>query len=220
MNWIEQIAHLPKKGKYSQFNEDLIIQHILENIEVKNRYFVDIGAGQYSGEMSNTKLLYEQGWEGIGFDGESEGGYIEKAVIKPHNIITTIEENGIAEIPIFFGLLNLDIDSCDYWVLQSVLEFYTPDIICCEFNGCLDPSSRLALAYEDGYMWDGTDKYGFSFLAGYELLFGYNYTVIYNQHDTNLFAIHNRHQLPPFKAVTAKRNQYHPHNPNAIFIEV
>ena len=117
--------------------------------------------------------------------------------------------------------LNLDIDSCDYWVLKAILQTFSPRVICTEFNGCLDPYVKKVLRYEEGYTWDETDKYGYSFAAGKELLEGHGYTVVYNQHDVNIFAV--RSDLLPFgfiPEVTAKRNQYHPHNPGDHWVKL
>jgi len=215
MNWIEQIATLPSKGVYSQFNEDRIIEHIFKTIPPISKLFVDVGAGQYSGEMSNTKLLHESGWNGVGFDAETNHGYIKQAFITPHNIIQLMLDSSVN---VNFDFLNIDIDSCDYWVLKNILSKFKPAVICCEFNGCLNPNQSTALRYEDGYIWDGTDKYGFSFLAGKKLLELHGYKLIYNQHNTNLFAVQNSVvDLPFFEEVTAKQMHYHPHNTKAIW---
>jgi hypothetical protein len=122
-------------------------------------------------------------------------------------------------VPAHFDFLNLDIDSCDFWVLKNMLGIFFPRLICCEFNGCLDPEVSKVLRYEDGYTWDQTDKYGFSFAAGKKLLEENGYTIIYNQHNLNIFAVQtgivkNYSAIPPEEInITATRQQYHPHNP-------
>lgn len=219
MNWIEQIPHLPQaKGKYSQFNEEAILLHIFKNIGEGNKFLVDIGAGAYDHGMSNSRLLIESGWKGIGFDGNpTDQTWIYPVMITPDNIVNKLIEYRSAVRPDF---LNLDIDSSDYWVLTEVLQSFAPRVICTEFNGCLDPNVKAVLRYEKGYTWDGTDKYGYSFAAGKELLEYHGYTLIYNQHETNIFAVRNELiEGLAFPEVTAKRNQYHPHNPGNHWVK-
>lgn len=220
MNWIEQIPRLPKtKGRYSQFNEELILLHIFKHIGEGNKFLVDIGAGAYEEGMSNSLLLIESGWEGVGFDGSpSEQNWIYPVMITPENVCEKLVEYRCAVRPDF---LNLDIDSCDYWVLMAVLSLFEPRVICTEFNGCLDPNKKTVLEYEKGYTWDGTDKYGYSFAAGKELLESHGYTIIYNQGETNIFAVKSELiEGLTFPEVTAKRNQYHPHNPGNHWIQI
>jgi hypothetical protein len=216
MNFIQQIAGIKPEGVYSQFNEDLIALHIQRHMNCP-KTFVDIGAGAYDGSMSNTRLLREQGWDGIGFDAK-EGPGIIQAMVSPENIIDLLRQ---AEIKQSFGFLNLDIDSCDYWVLREILEDYRPAFICTEFNGCLAPDIPVAQEYQPGYTWDGTHNYGYSFAAGKNLLESHGYTVVYNQHDTNIWAILTA-LLPPMEIphVTAKRHQYHPFHASAKFVPV
>lgn len=217
MSWIEKLYPIPAKGTYSQFGEDLILEQILAEVGETNRFCVDLGAGQYSGEMSNTQLLVDRGWTRLAFDAnpEPESG-IKKGWIAPETINDLLQEN---ECPKDFDFLSLDIDSSDYWVLEQVLQDFRPRIICAEFNGCLDPTVPKVLQYEEGYMWDGTDKYGFSWAAGRDLLHSFGYSVILNQNDTNIWAVAHEVigaiKIPPIRI---NRNQYHPHNPNAKFI--
>jgi hypothetical protein len=217
MNWIEKIDSIKAKGAHSQFEEDTIISHIFKHIGTRSKFFVDIGAGAYSNEMSNTRALKNDGWKGVGFDmTPSEDHWIHPVFITPDNVCEKII--GYANTT-DIDFLNLDIDSSDYWVLSEILDLFAPTVICTEFNGCLDPDVRKVLSYDKVYTWDGTDKYGYSFSAGKQLLESHDYEIIYNLHDTNIFAIKKEFvQGFTFKPVTAKRNQYHPHNPNAVWI--
>jgi hypothetical protein len=217
LNWLLQIQKVHGKG-YSQYEEQAIIEFIFQNIGVHNKRFVDLGAGQYGPEqMSNTKFLYEKGWWGFGVDAENiTEPYIIQKFITPDNVVSVLKEQGTPET---FDFLNLDLDSSDYWVLASLLEKYKPRLICAEFNGTLDPNISVALKYEEGYTWDKTNKYGFSFTAGVNLLKKHGYSVIFNQHDLNIFAAPSEY-LPEPITVTATKRTYHPNNPNAVWQEV
>ena len=218
MNLLEKLDPMPLKGKYSQYGEDAIAQIVFDHIGTTNKVCVDIGAGEYDGTMSNTRLLEENGWRRIAFDiNAKEGSNVVKAMVTPDNVVELLKAQNT---PVDFDFLSLDIDSCDYWVLDRFFELFYPNVICAEFNGCLDPNLLLAQVYEEGYTWDKTDNYGFSWAAGYNLLKTNGYTVFLNQHNTNIWAI--KHDLADFEqpVFDVKKTQYHPHNPNAKFVRV
>ena len=221
MNWIYDIDKLDlSENKYSQYGEEVIIQYILYNIGVNDKgFFVDIGAGGAGKGLSNTKLLTELGWEGLSFDiDESEG--IIKEFIKPDNVLEVLAKYNC---PTLFEFLNIDVDSFDYDILKEILTEYEPLVICTEFNGTLDPLSNVKLKYEDGYTWDGTNKYGFSFTAGVKLLNDNGYTVVYNSKDTNLIAVNNKllgNILQEILSIKATQNIYHPINEEAEWEEL
>jgi len=163
MNLLEKLNPMPLKGKYSQYGEDAIAQIVFDHIGTTNKVCVDIGAGEYDGTMSNTRLLEENGWRRIAFDiNAKEGSNVVKAMVTPFNAASLLIDQ---RTPYDFDFLSLDIDSCDYWVLHDLLCDYQPNIICAEFNGCLDPNIPVAQVYQEGYTWDKTDNYGFSWKA-------------------------------------------------------
>lgn len=217
-NWINEIKDLDfTKNRYSQYGEEVIIKHILQNIGITKNFFVDVGAGGAGRNLSNTKLLLEQGFKGLSFDTDGSVGTI-KEFIKPDNIVNLLSGHGC---PYIFSFLSVDIDSFDYDVIENILKNFVPVLVCAEFNGTLNPESCVKLKYEDGYTWDGTNKYGFSFGAGVKLFSKYGYKVIYSHKDTNMFAVHESFLLDhvDFEAPKAKQNIYHPVNPKAVFEE-
>lgn len=217
MSWIKDIEKITKKGGSGQFEESEIIFHIFENIGTTNKLLVDLGCGAYGGSiMSNVRDMMESGWKGFGVDFSAiNDTWAIKYFIKPDNIVKLFQDQGV---PYSFDFLNLDIDSSDFWVLKNLLEAgWRPRLICTEFNGTLDPEKSLVLQYEDGYTWDETNKYGYSFAAGKKLLAEHGYTIIFNQHETNIFAVLND-LVDEDPKVTAKQSPYHPTNPDAIWI--
>ncbi len=209
---------MPLKGKYSQYGEDAIAQIVFDHIGTTNKVCVDIGAGEYDGTMSNTKLLEENGWRRIAFDvNAKEGSNVVKAMVTPDNVVELLEQQ---KLPPSFDFLSLDIDSCDYWVLRNLFQSYKPNVVCAEFNGCLDPNVPVSQEYQDGYTWDNTDNYGFSWKAGYNLFVNRGYTVFLNQHDTNIWAIRDHWVDFLTPTFNLKKMQYHAHNPNAKFVRV
>jgi hypothetical protein len=219
LNWINEIKTLKGNNLQSQFSEDIIISHIFKNIGTTNKYFVDLGAGAYDGKMSNTRTLKSNGWDGFGVDcANITDDWIIKEFVKPENVCQILASQNT---PLEFDFLNLDLDSSDYWVLQNVLKQYSPQLICTEFNATLMPDIPVALEYEDGYTWDSTNKYGYSYAAGKKLLEQHGYVIIFNLHDTNIFAIKcELIKELQFPTIGAKRNIYHPINNDAKWIAV
>lgn len=217
-NWINEIKTLKGNNLQSQYSEDVIVGHIFKNINTTNKYFVDLGAGAYDGKMSNTRTLKDNGWDGFGVDcANITDAWILKEFVKPENVCQILASQNT---PNEFDFLNLDLDSSDFWVLKELLKEYAPRLICTEINGTLSPNESLVLAYEDGYTWDNTNKYGYSFAAGKKLLAENGYVIIHNLHDTNIFAI--KKELIDgidFTEVTAKQNVYHPINSTAVWIK-
>ena len=216
VNWVTEIANLPVSGQQSQFYEEVIIDHIFKNIGTTNLFMVDLGAGAYGDStMSNTRKLKQAGWNGYGIDARNKGeDWIIERFISPGNILNIMAEQNT---PKDFDFLNLDIDSCDFWVLKNILKEYAPRCICTEYNGTLDPAIPAILRYEDGYTWDETNKYGYSFAAGIKLLEEYGYSAIYNMGNQNIFAVKKDLVKGLIFNVTANRVQYHPESSNAIW---
>lgn len=214
MNWITELPTLDLSGKkYSQWGEEILIAFIFKNIGTSNRFLVDIGAGGANHSLSNTRALIEKGWQGLLFDMVGTGTTIRE-FITPDNIVDLLKEHNC---PKEFDFLSVDLDSFDYDIIDNVLKEYKPVLICAEYNATLDPYDAVKLQYEEGYTWDGTNKYGFSFKAGVELFFKHGYTTILNHNDINLFAI--RQELVEGNIeLSAEKNPYHAFNPNAVFV--
>lgn len=215
-NWVTEIASLPAYGQQSQYSEEAIIDHIFKNIGVTNQYLVDLGAAAYGqSTMSNTRKLKQTGWKGYGVDIGNKGeSWIIERFVKPDNILNIMQEQ---HTPKEFDFLNLDIDSCDFWILKKVLQEYSPRCICTEFNGTLNPHQPVVLKYDEGYTWDETNKYGYSFAAGEKLLNEYGYRIIYNMLNQNIFAVKNELVRGLIFNVAANQVWYHPENVHAIW---
>ncbi len=216
MNWISEIRNPRQDAGLSQYDEDTIILNTFDHIGTTNRYYVDIGALAYGTTMSNTQILHNLGWKGLAFDmDEDPTNRAIKEFITPFNICDILKKY---DCPKNFDFLSLDIDSFDYDVLESILQEYSPRLICSEFNGTLDPNSTIKLEYQEGYVWDRTNNYGYSFGAGKYLLDKYGYVVILNQDETNIFAI--KKELIDFEVnVIATQCIYHAINPLAKWID-
>lgn len=219
MSWLQDLQTKDFTGGKSQFGESSIIQFIFENIKPIHQHFVDIGAGFYgNGQMSNTKELIDVGWNGLRIDADnSDDKTIEQLYVTPENILPFLKSH---KIPHGFDFLNIDIDSFDLDILEKVVPEYKPRIICTEFNSALPPEQSLKLAYKEGYVWDETDQYGYSFGAAIKFCNKYGYVIILNHIEQNLFLVRKDLikgiELP---VITCKQTFNHPHNAAAEWEE-
>jgi hypothetical protein len=126
---------------FSQFGEDGIVQWLIARIPIEHKIFVEFGVGDY--RESNTRFLLEHdNWRGLILDsGQRHLRYVVRsgiawrhsvnarsAFITPDNI-----NELLAEIAGDVGLLSIDIDGIDYWVLDA-LRVVTPRILVVEYN--------------------------------------------------------------------------------------
>lgn len=145
---------------YSQNGEDGIIQFLINNINIKNKIFIEFGVENYS--ESNTKyLLLNNNWTGLILDGnknltndirKEEFGWkcdlkTISAFITKDNINDLISSSGISgEI----GLLSLDIDGNDYWVFDAI-NCVNPQILIMEYNNIFGATAKVTIPYEEDF---------------------------------------------------------------------
>lgn len=218
MSWIIELQKLNSPEGKSQFGEEGIIKFIFWNLLPANRYFVDIGAGFYGhGIMSNTKHLLDSGWHGLRIDANNDDDKtIQQLYVTPENIVPFLKQHNVL---IEFDFLNIDIDSFDLDILETIVPVYRPRVICTEFNSALDPASSIKLKYEPGYIWDETTKYGYSFGAAKKFCDKYGYVIILNHIEQNLFLVRNDLITEDMPEITSKQTFNHPHNPDAEWEE-
>ncbi|MEI8348683.1 MAG: hypothetical protein WCI77_00880 [Candidatus Omnitrophota bacterium] len=143
-----------RKNYYSQNGEDGVIREILKRLDIKDSWFVDVGAwdGRY---LSNTFLLLQKGWKGVDIeaDNTSYNDLLKTANKFPARLFAifakvTVEGDDCldsllsrTQIPKEFGLLNIDIDSYDWWVWKTLNNYY-PKIVIIEINSSFSPGIK------------------------------------------------------------------------------
>ena len=137
-----------EKNIYSQFGEDGIIAEIfkrLSNHIIIDKWCVEFGA--WDGiHLSNTyNLIKNFNYNAVLIEGDPKKYKLLCKNIpnnNVHKILKFVDFSGAnsldnilksTPIPKNFDLLSIDIDGCDYHILDSLLE-YTPKIICIEYN--------------------------------------------------------------------------------------
>ena len=145
---------------FSQFGEDGIILWLIDKIPNIKKVFVEIGTQDYW--ESNTRyLLKSKKWKGYLIEASKEQiDKIKKQRIYWQSDIKAIEafvnkenineiiKNNIDETNI--GLLSIDIDGNDYWVLEKI-DNLSPTFIVCEYNTIFGDLSKISIPYKKDF---------------------------------------------------------------------
>lgn len=183
-NFVHNIKNLTLYGKYSQNGDETIINFIFYNIGVTNMFFVEFGAGDgYSN--SNTRLLKENGWNGLMIDGDNKGNNeVKNEFITAENINDIFRKYNVPEK---FDFLSIDIDGNDYWVWNN-LE-YKPRVIIIEFNPNFKKGVSKTIKYNPEHIYKHDNYYGASFSALKKLGVKKGYVLVYQNMSTNMIFI-------------------------------
>lgn len=146
---------------FSQFGEDGIIQFLVQRVTVSSRFFVELGVEDYA--ESNTRfLLVNDAWRGVIVDaGEAHKRFLAEsrldwrttvdavsAFIDRDNVNDVLRRAGAAG-PI--GLLSIDIDGNDYWVLEAI-DAVAPQILVAEYNSLFGPERAVTVPYDPAFV--------------------------------------------------------------------
>ncbi len=134
--------------EYSQFGEDGIIEEIFRRLNISKGFFVEFGGcdGIY---LSNTRKLYEKGWDGAYIEQDKTWfNKLRKNYETAPNILCLnyfVKWRNNNQAGIFFDqikekhfpnqdidFLSIDIDGADYYILKGLK--CRPKVICIENN--------------------------------------------------------------------------------------
>jgi len=176
---------------FSQFGEDGIIEYLIQRCDISPRTFVEIGVESYA--ESNTRFLAENRlWRGLiidrnprltadlartKLDWRSQVQAISTFVTR-ENVRDTVEPFiGAGGL----GLLSIDIDGMDYWVLEQLVPF-DPAIVIVEYNSLFGDVAPVTIPYDAAF--DRRDSafhniyYGASLAAFEHLLAPRGYALV------------------------------------------
>ncbi len=146
---------------YSQFNEDGIIQYLINNLDIKNNEFIEIGVENY--EEANTRFLLQNNcWKGLIIDSskvhinfiKNQNYYWRYALDAEAAFVTKQNINNIIRKYDFnqnIGLLSIDIDGNDYWIWEAI-SIIKPDILVIEYNSLFGIEKNITLKYDQNFM--------------------------------------------------------------------
>lgn len=140
-----------KNNVYSQNGEDGIVEELFKRLNINTGWVCEFGA--WDGiHLSNTFNLIKKGFNGVLIESNKQKykdliktadkysnitpinsmvGYLEKDTLLDNILKKT-------DIPKDFDLLSIDVDSCDYFIWDSLTQ-YNPKIVIIEINSSVDP---------------------------------------------------------------------------------
>ena len=204
---------------FSQWGEDGIIDWLTHKIDNLPKIFLEIGTQDFL--ESNTRyLLQNKNWDGYIIEANTKD--VEKikkqrffwkhnlkvsnTFINSDNINQTIKE---MKVPKKIGLLSIDVDSIDYWILCKISETL-PGIIVCEFNPLFGTKKAITVPNKKNFVRNNEHfsnlYFGASIKAFRELLLKKNYVFLgTNTAGNNAFFVHTKFKKKIFKNIKEKK---------------
>jgi hypothetical protein len=202
---------------FSQWGEDGIIQHLCKCVEIENRTFVEFGVESFV-EANCRFLLMKDNWSGFVIDGSERnirslkhsyffwrfGLQAVDAFITRENINKLLERSGFDED---LGILSIDLDGNDYYVLEAITGF-KPRILICEYNAVFGDTRKISVPYDPAFqrtkghysnLYFGASLAALTHLAGRR---GYS-LVGTNRAGVNAFYVRNDLLTPKLQALSS-----------------
>jgi hypothetical protein len=176
------------RGRFSHANEQQILARLIAKLLPQDwpRTVVDIGAGN-GVRWSNSYALLLSGWKALGIEADPRkyallkkaysnfpDAHASNALADPQNIGTLLSEFGVEKN---FGVLCLDIDGNDYWVLDAILGEFRPGLVVTEINENIPPPFRFAVKFDPNFQLR-YHFYGYSIAALEDLCRKHNYGIL------------------------------------------
>jgi hypothetical protein len=185
---LERARQRFRQSGFSNFDEERMLADFIARLltEADARTAVDIGAGDGI-RGSNTYALFRRGWRGVGFEGDArrarrlarayknfDGVAARHALVTPSNVVELLRAHNVAND---FGVLSLDIDSYDYWVLDAILASFRPRVVVTEINEKIPPPVRFVVKYDPDFQLQH-HFFGYSIASLEELCARHGYALI------------------------------------------
>ncbi len=171
----------------SAAGEDGITKKLLDIIGPTNKYYVEFGVGDAT--QCNTRFLRKCGYQGLMMDKEYKDTNInlQQEYVTAENIIDLLTKYNV---PQTFDVLSIDIDFNDFYVLHNLLTKFHPRIIIAEYNSTHLATEDRVVIYDQNSTWDGSNYFGASLYAFYNLGIKFGYTLVYAEKTgVNLFLV-------------------------------
>lgn len=135
-----------ERSLHSQQGEDGVIEHLLAGVVDPVPFYVEFGGGE---TCDNTEALHDAGWQGVLIGLVADDRTVKQRPIHvqrvtPQNVVGIF---GQLNVPKHFGVLSVDIDSHDYWVLEAILASgqFRPSVIVVEVNRNCFPLAAVTI---------------------------------------------------------------------------
>jgi hypothetical protein len=208
--WVHGAALRLRQGGYSNFDEERMLREFIASLLPGGggRTAVDLGAGD-GVKGSNTYALFRGGWTGLGVEGDPSrarrlaysyrgltGVAAVHARVTPSNVVRLLREHRVGRE---FGVLSLDIDSYDYFVLDAVLGDFRPRIVVTEINEKVPPPVRFVVRYDPAFQLRH-HFFGYSIASLEDLCERHGYALLALEYNNAFIA---PRELPGVRPVTA-----------------
>lgn len=192
---------------FSQWGDDGVIQFLINQIEIENKYFIEFGVENY--QESNTRfLLMNSNWSGLIIDSsQSNVSSIKKSNLYWKYDLTAVCEFITAENIDYLiskhcsiynpGILSIDLDGIDYWVWKNILSV-NPIIVIIEYNSIFGNERSLTVPYNSKFERSKAHYsnlyFGASIKALYDLAIEKDYSLIHcTSNGNNAYFVKNTH---------------------------
>jgi hypothetical protein len=207
-----------KRGGHSSLGEEQILQRLIAELLPPDhpRTAVDIGAGDGT-RWSNTYALFSNGWKGLGIEYDSRKVvklaanykhyaevYACRCRVTPANVVQLLSAYSIEKD---FGVLSLDIDSYDYWVLDALLSHYRPRLVVTEINEKIPPPIRFVVKYDPDFRLTH-HFYGYSIESLADLCERHDYALVELEYNNAFLAPKELRGVRPLNSAEAYRKGY------------
>lgn len=184
-------------GYYSQHGEDGALLAILDSIDLNGGVSYELGAGDNGGctgtlsLLRNFKSVFIEQDDQLIADLKNKFAFGQNQIICAR-ITTENVNNLIREAP---DVLSCDLDSIDYWILNSLS--VRPKVVIAEYNACLGP--KACVSVPENYAWDremiSKQFYGCSISALNNLFESRNMSLVYcDISGTNAFFVDDKYK--------------------------
>ena len=146
---------------FSQWGEDGIIQYLTQNVEIKNKTFIEFGVEDFF-ESNCRFLLQKDNWTGFVIDGSSRNiGKLKRAYFywkhSLNALCSFITRENIDQLLLMsgfdrdIGILSVDIDGVDYFVLEQ-LSSWKPRVLIVEYNAIFGMYKAVTVPYSPTFV--------------------------------------------------------------------
>ncbi len=186
------------RGRFSHAGEEYILANYIETLlpESQPRTVVDIGAGN-GVRWSNSYALLLAGWKTLGVEADSHKysllarvygkfprAHASNSRVDPDNVGSLLKDFGIEND---FGVLCLDIDGNDYWVLDAILARFRPGLVVTEINENIPPPLRFVVKFDPEFQLR-YHFYGYSIAALEDLCRRHDYGILQLEYNNAFLA--------------------------------
>jgi len=146
---------------FSQWGEDGIIQKLIRHIDIPNKAFIEFGVQDFR-ESNCRFLLMHNNWQGLVIDASKQhiAGIRKSPIAWRHHLDSIsefIDRDNINELLARgkfgddIGILSIDIDGVDYWILDAITQC-KPRILIVEFNCVFGAERPITVPYDPRFV--------------------------------------------------------------------